>query len=242
MLNVNFVPDDYVQSNESRRTNLMYLILFGLVMAGLSGAFLTIKVRQRAIAAKERYVDEQMAEAKAAIAQFEQLEQRRAAMMKTALTTAELQEPVPRSVLLAALTNELPSGVSLVKLEIEQQEPKNRPYGSGSNTPAQTKYQQARDRIAAAAEAELSPEKRLQTHISMEGVAPSDVHVADYIGNLSCSSLLKNVALVESKEKENDQSKFRYFKLTAMLRKDIHVTAEDIREIREKGKRSAYRF
>jgi hypothetical protein len=28
MLNVNFVPDDYVKSSESRRTNLMYLVLF----------------------------------------------------------------------------------------------------------------------------------------------------------------------------------------------------------------------
>ena len=37
MLNINFVPDDYVQSNVSRRTNLMYLVLFSVVMAGLGG-------------------------------------------------------------------------------------------------------------------------------------------------------------------------------------------------------------
>jgi len=28
MPNINFVPDDYVQSNESRRANLMCLVLF----------------------------------------------------------------------------------------------------------------------------------------------------------------------------------------------------------------------
>ena len=48
MLNINFVPDDYVQSGESRRTNLMCLVLVVLVMAALGGSFVTIKIRQRA--------------------------------------------------------------------------------------------------------------------------------------------------------------------------------------------------
>ncbi|GAH03662.1 unnamed protein product, partial [marine sediment metagenome] len=45
MLNLNFVPDDYIRSNESRRTNLMYLVLLVVVMAGLGGSFVTIKIR-----------------------------------------------------------------------------------------------------------------------------------------------------------------------------------------------------
>ena len=62
MLNINFVPDDYIQSNESRRTNLMYLVLFAVVMAALGGAFMIIKVRQRAFSAKEKLVDAEMAQ------------------------------------------------------------------------------------------------------------------------------------------------------------------------------------
>ncbi|GAF80214.1 unnamed protein product, partial [marine sediment metagenome] len=31
MVNINFVPDDYIQSTESRRTNLMYIVLFVVV-------------------------------------------------------------------------------------------------------------------------------------------------------------------------------------------------------------------
>ncbi|MHC4686597.1 MAG: hypothetical protein ACYTEW_20130, partial [Planctomycetota bacterium] len=49
-----FVPDDYIQNSESRRTNLMYLVLFGVVMAALGGSFMTIKIRQRALSAKEK--------------------------------------------------------------------------------------------------------------------------------------------------------------------------------------------
>ena len=41
MVNINFVPDDYTQSNESRRTNLIYLVLFAVVMIALGGSFVS---------------------------------------------------------------------------------------------------------------------------------------------------------------------------------------------------------
>ncbi|MEN6576019.1 MAG: hypothetical protein ABFD90_06725, partial [Phycisphaerales bacterium] len=115
MPNINFVPDDYIQSNESRRANLMCLILFSVVMAALGGSFVTIKIRQRACRAEESLVNAKMTRLEQSIKQFEDLQSKRQEMMRTALTTAELLEPVPRSVLLASLTNSLPAGVSLIK-------------------------------------------------------------------------------------------------------------------------------
>jgi hypothetical protein len=105
MPNINFVPDDYIQSNESRRANLMCLILFLVVMAALGGSFVTIRIRQRTCTAEESLVNARMAKMEESIRQFEDLQTRRQEMMRTALTTAELLEPVPRSVLLASLTN-----------------------------------------------------------------------------------------------------------------------------------------
>ena len=109
MLNINFVPDDYIKSSESRRTNLMYLVLLLVVMAALGGSFMSIKIRGRALDARERIVNAKLTEAQVAIRQFEELQAKRKAMMNTALTTTELLEPVPRSVLLASLINNLPS-------------------------------------------------------------------------------------------------------------------------------------
>jgi len=236
MLNINFVPEDYIQSNESRRTNLMYLMLFGIVMAGLGGSFMTIKIRQRALSAKEGLVNAKMTQAKEAVRQFEELQTKRKAMIKTALTTAELLEPVPRSVLLASLTNNLPPGTSLLRVNIVQKEPKNAGRGVARN-----KYKAAKAQKAAT-EPKVSREKLLETHIDIEGVAPSDLQVAAYIEQLSSSSLLDNVALVESKEQEIDDTAFRQFKLTAMLRKDVHLTSEDISRIRAKCEMATYKF
>ncbi len=72
----------------------------------------------------------------------------------------------------------------------------------------------------------------METHIDIGGVAPSDLQVAAYIERLSNSSLLDNVALVESKEHKTDDGTFRQFKLTAMLRKDVHLSKEDVERIR----------
>ncbi len=238
MVNINFVPDDYVQDNKSRRTNLMYLVLFVVLMIALGGSFMTIKIRQRACSVKEKLVNTKMTQIQKTIKQFEELQAKRGAMMRTALTTAELLEPVPRSVLLASLTNNLPPGVSLLKLSLLQKEPRQSSQGASTS-----KYQAAQAKKAAAAKDKVSQEKLLETHIDIEGIAPSDLQVAAYIERLINSSLLDNIALVESKEhKVEDSTTFRRFKLTAMLKKDVHLTKEDVKKIREGAENTLWNF
>jgi Tfp pilus assembly protein PilN len=237
MVNINFVPDDYVQNVESRRTNLMYLVLLLVVMAAIGGTFTTFKIRQRALAAKERIVNTKLVRAREAIEKLEQLQAKRKEMMKTALTTAELGESVPRSVLLAALTNNLPSGVSLMKLKLVQKKPK---ITTGTPT---SKYQKTQaDKTADPAPSEISPEKLLQTNIDIEGIAPSDRQVAAYIELLNSSTLLENVALVLSKEHKIEENTFRQFKLTAMLEKNVELSKEDIDIIKTGGQENAPRI
>jgi len=236
MLNINFVPDDYVQSNQSRRTNWMCIILFAIVMAGLGGSFMTIKIRQRACSAREKLVNARMAQIQEAIKQFEELQTKRKAMMKAALTTAELLEPVPRSVLLASFTNNLPPGVSLLKLTLIQKEPVQ--SGGGPTN----KYQAAQAEKTAASQPKLSREKSLETHIDISGMAPSDLQVAAYIERLSSSSLLDDVELVESKEYKVEDTTFRQFKLTAKLKPDVQLTKEDISRIKTYAEKSIYNF
>jgi len=237
MSNINFVPDDYVQSNESRRANLMCLVLFCVVMAGLAGSFVTIKIRQRAYRAQETLVNTKMAKMEESIKKFEDLQIKRKEMMRTALTTAELLEPVPRSVLLASLTNNLPPGVSLVKLDMIQKEA---PKSAADR--AKNRYATAQDKGGADPEVKFSGEKALETRMEIEGIAPSDLQVASYIEHLSSSVLLDNVALVESKEKKIDDTVFRLFKLTAMLSKEVHLTKDDVDHIRSKAEQSIYQF
>ena len=245
MININFVPDDYVQNNESRRMNFMYIVLFVVVMTALGGVFGVIKMRQRSLAAREKAVDAEMFKKQDDIKKVDALQAKSKAMMKTALMTAELLEPLPRSVLLASLTNSLPVGVSLVQLNLVQKESKQLRAAVGANTKfdkASQAQQGQKDAKAVEGENKISPEKLLETQIDIEGLAASDNEVAAYIEKLNSSILLENVALVESKEQKIDDITFRQFKLTAMLKKDVHLTKEDVDKMKIAGDQAARSF
>lgn len=219
MLDMNFVPDDYIQDSESHRTNLLYLVLLAIVMAGIGVSFMVVKVRQRSLDAREKVIDAEMLRKKEDIRQAQELQGKSTAIWKTALTTTDLLEPVPRSVLLASLTNNLPTGVSLLSLDLVQKKSKEK-----STVSASTKYKSKQVEKAAANEPKVSPEKLLETHIDITGIAPSDVQVAAYIEKLSNSSLFDYVTLVESKEKSIKNLDYRQFKLKTLLKKNVHLT------------------
>jgi Tfp pilus assembly protein PilN len=215
----------------------MCLVLFSVVMAALAGSFVTIKIRQRACSVEESLVNAKMARMQESIRKFEELQTKRKEMMRTALTTAELLEPVPRSVVLASLTNNLPAGVSLLKINLLQKEaPK-----ATQSVAARSKYQAAQEQGALEPE-KVSPEKRVETHLEIAGIAPSDLQVAAYIERLGNSVLLDNVALVESREKKVDDTAFREFRLTATLRPEVHLTKEDVDDIKTKAAHSVFQF
>lgn len=222
MLNVNFVPEDYVKNSESRRLNYMYLMLFGIVMLGLASVFGTIKLRQRGIDAKEAKVNAELNRRQEDIKRVEEIQAKTDDMMKAAMVTSELIEPVPRSVLLATLTNKLPSGASLLSLDLIQKQPKHTPTTQPKNKFDKNKKDNAKPA------APVSPERLIETYITIKGVAPTDIQVASYIESLGGCTLLENVALVESKESKFNESSFREFKLTATLRNTIHLTKEDV--------------
>lgn len=227
MVKIDFVPNDYIQQRRSSRANFMYLILFVAFMGVVGVTFSIIKIRQRAVESALAAVNAKMAEAQEQITQLEELQIKDKTMMRTMAMTAELLEPVPKSVILACLTNNLPGGVSLLELKLTVKEAKP----SACKSASASQYQAT----CAAAGAAVLKEKILETHIEIKGIAPSDIEVANYIAQLGDSILLTNVALVESKEHKIDKTKFREFKLTTVLKKDVRFTKEDIESIRAKS-------
>jgi Tfp pilus assembly protein PilN len=235
MLNINFVPDDYVQSSESQRTNLMCLILLAVVMTALGGLFVSIKIRQSVLRHEVAHIDAKMAQEQEDLKKLSELQTKQKEMMKTALTTTQLFEPVPRSVLLASLTNSLPAGVSLLRLYMEQKEVKQ------AKQPTTNKYQAAQANKTSTQQTGLA-ENPSETLIDIGGIAPSDLQVAEFIERLNSSNLLRNVALVESKEHKIEQTSFRQFKLKAMLRSNLHLSEEVIDGIRAERENTSRGF
>jgi Tfp pilus assembly protein PilN len=235
MSKIDFVPNDYVQQRESSRANLIYLVLFAVMMGAIGLVFSFLKMQQGLVSQQLNAVELQLSSAKEQIVQLEELKKKHKEMMKTMVVTAELIEPIPRSIILADLTNNLPGGVSLLELKMEEETITR----SKAAVPAaaQSKYQKKTQAKTGKKEESAIQKPIANTTIEMKGIAPSDIEVASYIARLTTSILMKEVALIESKEYRIEDATFREFKLEAKLNTDITLTKEDIERIRQPRER-----
>jgi len=230
MATINFVPDDYVQQRRASRANVLYLMLLMAMLGAIGITFGFIKIRQRTVQAELAQLNNRMAEAQQQIAQLEELKTKSKTMMKTMVMTAELLEPVPRSIILASLTNNLPSGVSLLDFGLEEKE--TQVYKVSAQKTG-SRYNKSTANATAS-----EPQKTVTTTLLIKGIAPSDIQVAGFISRLSDAILFDEVSLVESKEIEIEKIKYREFRLKAVIQPDLALTKENIDSIREKREQS----
>ncbi|MCE5185760.1 MAG: PilN domain-containing protein [Planctomycetaceae bacterium] len=227
MATINFVPDDYLQQRQSSRANVLYLMMLTAMIGAIGVTFGFIKMRQKAVLSELEQLDLRMKQTQQQLAELEQLEKQRVTMMKTMVTTAELLEPIPRSVLLASLTNNLPSGASLVEFKLQEKEI------TVARPAAQAPASQYQAKAAAPTKQPSQPTTTVESSLDIRGIAPSDIQVASYIARLSSSILFDQVALVESKEEEIEGLKFRQFRLSAVLKPNLTLSKDDIDSIRK---------
>lgn len=232
MARIDFLPNDYAQHRDSSRANLFYLVLLLTVMAGIGITFSVIKIRQRAVAKELSGITVRMSQAREQMELIEQLQARGKSMMKTASITMNLPDLVPKTIILACLTNNLPEGVSLLDLKITDKEV----VADATEEKSQTQYQAASAAILNSAKEEGRPARFVDTHIDIIGIAPSDIEVAKYIAAIGNSFLLNSVGLVESKEHKVGKIKFRRFKLQAVMNRRTKLTSSEVEQLKAKYK------
>src|SRR4051812_32550187 len=116
---LSFLPDDYLERKAQRRTNAICAVLFLVVMCCIGSAF---TYTERSVGDVERehdIVEKQYSDAAKRIQLVQQLQEKQRRMAQQWELASSLLEKVPRSNLLADITNDLPAGVSLIDLNME---------------------------------------------------------------------------------------------------------------------------
>src|SRR3954469_10811739 len=111
---LSFLPDDYLDRKQRRRTNAICAVLFCIVIASIGGAFTVTEKSMREIEKQASDVEVQYTGAAKRIEQYQQMEEKQRTMQHQAELTASLLEKVPRTRILAKVTNGIPQGVSLL--------------------------------------------------------------------------------------------------------------------------------
>ena len=221
--NTSFLPEDYVQRQIERRTNIVCLGLFVIVLLAVAGAYLVTGAQREQVLQRQAALNAQFEEAARRIDQLDELQAQKRAILRKARVTAALIEPVPRSNLLSALINRMPGALGLLEFELASEtigggRPVQPPKGSAMANQAKQANGQA------APPAPDVPERRID--LTLIGVAPTDIQVAQYMAALARCPLLNRVDLVYSEEMRREDWTRRRFRV------DMTVSPEaDVRQI-----------
>jgi hypothetical protein len=145
------------------------------------------------------------------IQQADQMKEKQKKMAHQAELASSLLEKVPRSFLLAELTNSLPPGVSLVDFALDSR----RRQAAPTAPTVVTAFEQKK---AAGTVKDTQVEVKLyDVGMRVTGVAVTDVQVAQLITRLNTSPLMKDVNLVISDQFEQDGDQLRKFVIELTL-------------------------
>ena len=222
---LSFLPDDYLERKARRRTNAICAVLFCVVIGAIGAAFTVSEKSMAEIDKQYAEVQQQYTDAAKRIEQVQQMQEKQRTMAHQAELTASLLEKVPRSFILAELTNGMPGGVSLLDFQLEARVVTN-------PVAAKTAFEIRREEVAGTAGAPpISAQPRVyDVTMRATGVALTDVQVAQFISKLNGSKLLKDVNLLFTDEftdnKDGSNEKRRKFQIELTLDPNAAVDAE----------------
>ena len=213
MSTINLVPDDYRRRRAKRGATFLCLALFGVTMAGVAGAIVVSNRNLGHTRQTLARVNEEYARAADRIEQMHELQAQRRQMEQRAKKTAALVERVPRSTVLAVLTNARPPYTSLTELSLQTREDKG--AGPGGS-----------EKFAALAAQRGAP--RLAVTLLTTGLASTDMEVSQFLAALNRHPLIREADLVYSQAKavrvgdpkDREELRMREFKIRLLLRTD----------------------
>jgi len=226
MNSASFLPEDYLEQKAERRTNVICLTLFAVVMVAVFGAFLVTNRQWTQVRAAQQSINVAYQEAAMQIEQLTELEQQREQMLHKAELAASLVERVPRSILLAELINRMPPRLSLIEFTLASEKIIAAAQDASKKDTGRLaggKPQRGATREEAGAEARRIDPTRYMVRVTMTGVAPTDLEVSRYMAELNGYKLLHNVALEYSEEHEIEGQKMRQFRIKFTLDPDADV-------------------
>ncbi len=224
MADMSFLPEDYLERRAQRRTNVICVTLFVIVMSTVIGAYF-VSDQQRTDVRKHRdVINARFTEAARRLEQLDELYKRREQMLKKAKVTGSLLEKLPRSLILSQLVNAMPTTLSLLEVELETTVLK--PTASAARTALEKAKADGKVKKAApkkggpASEPEIEV-KPTQIRLIITGVAKTDVEVSQFMADIKETPLFSNVNLGYSEQVKINEISMRKFKIEIIVNQGI---------------------
>ncbi len=233
MSTVNLLPEDYLEHRAQQRANILCLVLLSVVIGGVIAAAVVSEDLALQVRKERDEVNEEYRQAGKLIEQMQELEGKKAMALAKAEMAAGLLERVPRSWLLASLTNALPTGASLTQVTLKTERPNSAVVRSKSKFRSRS-AQRGKAKKESKAETKVKREP-LKVKIEVVGLAATDVQVAQFIANMQDNPLMRSVELAYTEEKTIDEETVREFQVLMELIPNAEVEIDQGAEAASKG-------
>jgi Tfp pilus assembly protein PilN len=226
---INLLPQDYFQRRQGRRTNVLCVILFAVVMCGIVSASMVSRSKAKETQSVMDNLNRSYSQAAQTISQMQTLKSQKETILDKRRRIEGLQDPVPKSLVLAILTNARPDGVSLIHVKLDSKFP----LPKKASKTLTVKTTKPKDPAA-------PPPRptKIEPKVTVEiiGLARTDFQVARYLANLTDSGLTQSVDLSYTQNYKPGSGSngkdapaylqgLREFKLRCLLNKKIDAKA-----------------
>ena len=210
MSTINLLPQGYTRRRIQHRASLVCIGLFGIVMLCVLGGVAASKNRISNTQIVLDRINADYLEATKKFEEMQELQQRKKELMNKAETTGSLLERIPRSTILAVVTNARTNGVCLKQFYLSTK----RVMVAVTNDKVKAKSA----KFAAKKKRKKGKGKKLekaQQNVTLEilGWARTDIEVGQFINNLNQCPLINSVELAFSKQEEIDDILVRSFRV-----------------------------
>lgn len=218
-----FMPEDYLLARRESKVNSINLLLFGVVLCAVVGAFFVTHRQWNAVRAKQQAINAEYATEAEKIEQLKLLDTQKQEMLEKAEITTALIEKVPRSILLAEVVNRMPERVTLAELELKSRRIREEaPKKSAAAGPKSLSASNAKSAGKAGKNAKDAPPPKprppkMEFTLSIQGLAASDQDVAEYHAALKECGLLERVDLVSTEGTRVQDTPVRRFRIEAQI-------------------------
>lgn len=221
-----FLPEEYLQRRAERRTNALALALFSVVTVGVIGAFLVTSQQWRDVKRYQEAINVRYAQAAKDIEQLKTLEEQKSSLLQKAELTTALIDRVPKSILLAELTNRMPLDVTLLELEVKSTRLADS-SGADAADPKKGKKDEKAGKAARNAKGDAKEVKtfvappRFKTKLAITGVTITHNSVADFVAALQQCALINSVELKFSEKTIIENQDMNRFRIEADIKPDV---------------------
>ena len=212
-----FLPEDYLDHKIARRTNLICVGLFIVMIAAIGAAFYVQNRQDMGTRAELVEVNSTFTRRAEQLRQIQELQERQQKMIEKAEVVRQLIERVPRSIILAEMVNNMPTALVLLEFDLETKTaPAPRSLDAMERARARAQAQQNED------EGRVEIVAR-QVLVRVVGVAQDQQQITVFMGNLTEHPLFDMVALEFIEEETIENTSLQRFAITMELNQEVLI-------------------